>query len=101
MGEIENLDVQAGQLREVNYRAQHRFVRISGLRSRTSYQFKLSGRYLQVHAKPTPHWVCGAANWMNVYEQNLVNLIQAFNLGTDAGCLTWLTSTPVITAISR
>lgn len=80
MGEIENLDVQLGQLREVNYRASTNREDIGSTVGGTSDKFNyLGGTYKFTQSNTTLGLWRGELD--NVYEQNLVNLIQGFDLG--------------------
>ncbi len=83
MGEIENLDVQAGQLREVNYRASTNRQDIGATVGGTSDQFNyLGGTYKFTQSGTTLGLWRGELD--DVYEQNLINLIQTVNLGNWA-----------------
>lgn len=80
MGEIDNLDVQAGQLREVSYRASTNREDIGSTVGGTSDQFNyLGGTYKLTQSNTTLGLWRGELD--NVYEQNLLNIIQGFDLG--------------------
>lgn len=80
MGEIENLDVQAGQLRQVNYRASTNRQDIGATVGGTSDRFNyLGGTYKFTEIGSTLGLWRGELD--DVYEQNLINLIQTVNLG--------------------
>lgn len=78
--EIENLNIQAGQLREVNYRASTNRQDIGATVGGTSDQFNyLGGAYKFTESDTSLGLWRGELD--DVYDQNLINVIQGFALG--------------------